>query len=121
MSSIRQSRGQALARIDKDIASQGDQIDGLRLEAKELVERKRDQPDRRKVRICATEEGRLAAAKAPSLLQANLTANLRLLPELEREAIALSLEHVVELMEAEHLDASPLLAQEPTFPSKEEE
>lgn len=80
-----------------------------RLEKKGLVERKRDTRDRRKVHVIATARGRDLAATAPSPLQESLTASLSELPELEQTAIALSLERVVELMEAQHIKAAPLL------------
>ena len=80
-----------------------------RLEKKELVVRQRDTKDRRRVFVTVTETGKELTKSAPSLLQERFSNALRNLPELEQAAIALSLERVVELMEAEHLDASPNL------------
>ena len=80
-----------------------------RLEKKGLVLRQRDTQDRRKVFITVTESGKKITKSAPSLLQERFSEALRNLPELEQAAIALSLERVVELMEAEHLEASPNL------------
>jgi DNA-binding MarR family transcriptional regulator len=80
-----------------------------RLEKKGLVIRQRDTQDRRKVFLAVTESGKEITKSAPSLLQERFSGALRNLPELEQAAIALSLERVVELMEAEHLDASPNL------------
>ena len=56
-----------------------------------------------------TETGSKLTQSAPSLLQDRLATELKKLPELEQAAIALSLERVVQLMEAETLDASPNL------------
>jgi len=76
-----------------------------RLEKKDLVVRKRDTEDRRKVFVIVTKAGKDLADSAPSLLQESFSNALRQLPDLEQAAIALSLERVVELMEAKHLDA----------------
>lgn len=59
--------------------------------------------------ITVTESGKEVTKSAPSLLQERFSEALRNLPELEQAAIALSLERVVELMEAGHLEASPNL------------
>ncbi len=80
-----------------------------RLESKGLLTRNRNPQDRRKVALSITEAGRELTHVAPQLLQNQFSDALKQLPELEQAAIALSLERVVELMEAEHLDASPNL------------
>lgn len=80
-----------------------------RLEEKKLVERKRDRKDRRQVYICITAAGRHLIAMAPSLLQDTLSTALVELPEHEQVAITSALEKLVDLMEARHIDAAPLL------------
>ncbi len=80
-----------------------------RLESKALLTRTRSETDRRRVTLSITPKGREVAKTAPALLQDRLSNALRQLPELEQAAIAFSLERVVELMEAEQLDASPNL------------
>lgn len=101
----------ALARqVNMGVSTLNGVID--RLEAKGLVVRRRDVQDRRKVFVEVTEAGRSVTGSAPHLLQDRFSEALRGLPELEQAAIALSLERVVELMEAEHLDDSPHLATE---------
>lgn len=80
-----------------------------RLEGKGLVRRERSTQDRRQVLVCATEEGAVMASGAPSPLQNRLAEALDALPELERAAIALSLEKIVDLMEIGQVDASPIL------------
>lgn len=80
-----------------------------RLETKGLVRRDRDTRDRRLVHVSVTDAGRSLAATAPSPLQDDFAEALQRLPELEQIAIALSLERVVDLMEARDIDAAPLL------------
>jgi hypothetical protein len=65
--------------------------------------------DRRKVLLHLTDAGRKIIRQAPSLLQDRLSDALANLPELEQVTIAMSLERVVALMEAEHIDTSPNL------------
>lgn len=77
-----------------------------RLENKGLVQRQRDSKDRRKVFITVTEEGKKLTESAPLLLQDHLLESIRTLPELEQATIALSLERIVELMEAADIDVS---------------
>lgn len=80
-----------------------------RLEEKGLVARQRSRADRRQVRIAITVEGEKLAASAPSLLQDTLADALKKLPEPEQVSITLSLEKVVDLMEARQIEASPVL------------
>ncbi|MCB0338653.1 MAG: MarR family transcriptional regulator [Bdellovibrionales bacterium] len=84
-----------------------------RLEEKQLVSRKRDEVDRRVVHVTATDIGRDLVKIAPSPLQDRFFTALQRLPDLEQVAIALSLERVVELMEAQDLQAAPILESGP--------
>ena len=84
-----------------------------RLEEKGLVVRQRSSRDRRQVQVVATEAGQRLAGEAPSPLQESLAVALKELPELERVSTTLSLEKVVDLMEARKIDAAPLLATGP--------
>lgn len=92
-----------------------------RLEAKELIKRERGTQDRRLVHVTVTERGRELADAAPSPLQDSLAEGLRHLPELEQAAIALSLEKIVDLMEARHIDAAPILETGPFSQSNEDD
>ncbi|MBN2289063.1 MAG: MarR family transcriptional regulator [Candidatus Glassbacteria bacterium] len=80
-----------------------------RLEEKGLIERRRDRVDRRLVHLTATKKGRDLVDKTPSLVQESLCNAFRDLPELEQATIALSLERIVELMEAPELEVVPIL------------
>lgn len=80
-----------------------------RLERSGLVERKRDDSDRRRVLLHPTGEGFKLAYRAPSPLQEQLIERLRALPKDEQDEISGSLQRIVDMMEARSLDASPLL------------
>ncbi|MBN2069552.1 MAG: MarR family transcriptional regulator [Opitutales bacterium] len=80
-----------------------------RLEHKKLLQRIRSDTDRRKVKVEITEAGRTIANKAPSLLQDNFTQRFASLTQNEQLQITNALERVVELMDAERIDASPNL------------
>jgi DNA-binding MarR family transcriptional regulator len=80
-----------------------------RLEEKDLVQRKRDPSDRRRVQIYVTTQGTDLIAAAPSLLQETLVSALKELPEPEQISITMALEKLVDLMEARHIGAAPML------------
>lgn len=84
-----------------------------RLCAKDLVVRERDSEDRRVVNIMLLERGREVTARAPSPLQDRFLSAFEKLPKVEQENIAISLQRVVDLMEAEDLDAAPVLIAQP--------
>ena len=72
-----------------------------RLEAKGLIERRRDPCDRRKVLISATDQGRQFATSLPSPLEEHLDAALSRLSEREQAKIAAALAKVGEMIETE--------------------
>lgn len=92
-----------------------------RLEEKGLVKRERVSKDRRVVTVTITADGREVAENAPSPLQSKLTEALLALPVPEQIAIAKSLERVVDLMEAQNLDAAPILETGPIVKTRKDE
>jgi DNA-binding MarR family transcriptional regulator len=80
-----------------------------RLEARGLVSRKRSETDRRQVNVVLTAAGRALQAEAPKALQTRFLANFSGLQEWEKLAILSSLQRIADLMDAKHLDASPVL------------
>ena len=102
-------------RLSAEVALSKATLTGIvdRLTARGLIERERDKVDRRRVLIRATPEGEKLSAAAPSPLQDKLSRNLERLSEEQREQVSHVLEAVVRMMEAEHLDASPLFATGP--------
>ena len=99
------TQSQLAAQVNMGISTVNGIID--RLEKKQLITRRRDTKDRRKVFVTVTESGKEMTKSAPSLLQGRFSQALRNLGELEQAAIALSLERVVELMEAQDFPSAP--------------
>jgi DNA-binding MarR family transcriptional regulator len=80
-----------------------------RLEQRSLVERRRGESDRRRVRVVLTEQGRSLHEQAPTALQTRFLENFSRLQDWEKTAILSSLQRVADLMEARDLDAWPVL------------
>lgn len=80
-----------------------------RLESKALVTRNRSESDRRKVRVALTEAGRTKVKEAPAMLQEGFVERFEALPSWEQQMLTASLEHIAELLDAEGVDASPIL------------
>ena len=80
-----------------------------RLERAGLVKRERSTADRRKVGVSLTESGRVRQRSLPTPLQEQFIARLMQLSRDERESLLQSLTRVVELMEAQAVDAAPIL------------
>lgn len=86
-----------------------------RLEQGGLVERQRPENDKRRVMVVLTAAGRDALRRAPPLLQDGFTQRFRALPAASQSQLDRALQEIVAMMEAEELEASPLLmpAEEP--------
>ena len=84
-----------------------------RLENKKLVYRARSTKDKRRVIVTPTESGREIVESAPSPLHETFTRKLRVLPKSDQEEIDASLHLIVEMMEAEDLEAAPVLTSGP--------
>ncbi|MCP5182127.1 MAG: MarR family transcriptional regulator [Pseudomonadales bacterium] len=80
-----------------------------KLEAMALVRRQRSEDDRRRVWVELTPQGRAAIDKAPDLLQDVFLQRFRKLPSWEQHGIAASLSRITYLLDADALDAAPLL------------
>ncbi len=80
-----------------------------RLAKRGLVERVRNVHDRRAVNISVTEQGRALLDRAPSLLQDRFHRELAKLEPWEQTMTLSILQRIAGMMDAEAIDASPLL------------
>ena len=80
-----------------------------RLEKRHLVLRERSTVDKRKVYARLTPDATKILQQAPIPLQENFSTHFNLLEEWEQTMIISSLQRVAKMMDAEHIDASPVL------------
>lgn len=80
-----------------------------RLVKRHLVSRRRSPSDRRKVALALLPAGRQLLRDAPSPLQTLFARRLARLPPDNQAAIAAMLEQIVSMMDAQGIDAAPLL------------
>jgi len=80
-----------------------------RLEDRRLVERVRSTADKRVVNARLTESGRTTLASAPPLLHEQFIERFEALEAWEKTQILSALQRVATMMDAESLDAAPLL------------
>ena len=80
-----------------------------RLTKNHLVVRVKSDQDKRSVTVDLTERGKELVSHAPELLQAGFLNEYRKLPDWQRNSLIASLQQIAYLMDAEQLDASPIL------------
>ncbi len=80
-----------------------------RLEKRELVFRERSKEDKRKVHAYLTEAAHEIMKTAPMPLQEHFARQFGDLQEWEQTMIISSLQRVAQMMDAQHIDASPVL------------
>lgn len=80
-----------------------------RLENKSLVSRVRNTQDKRKVSLYLTEDGKALLLKAPQALQEHFIETFSNLAEWEQSQLLSSMQRLAEMMDANEIDASPLL------------
>lgn len=81
-----------------------------RLEARALVTRERSQTDKRKVLLRLTHTAGNALSQAPQPLQEHFMRKFDRLQPWEQHLILAALQRVAQLMDADHIDAAPVLA-----------
>jgi DNA-binding MarR family transcriptional regulator len=80
-----------------------------RIHAQDLVTRERSEQDRRRVIVELTAKGEQLVDSVPSPLQERFAKRLAALPEGNQQVIDTILKQIVEMMEAEELEAAPVL------------
>lgn len=80
-----------------------------RLGKRELVYRERSKEDKRKVHAYLTDQARDMLKDAPVPLQERFAAQFEDLQEWEKTMIISSLQRIAQMMDAQHVDAAPIL------------
>ena len=80
-----------------------------RLEKRNFVHRERSSTDKRKVHALLTPEGAEVLQKAPIPLQDHFTRQFSDLQDWEQTMTISALQRVAQMMDAQHIDASPVL------------
>lgn len=80
-----------------------------RLEKKEFVHRERSTEDKRKVYAVLSDEGYTVLKDSPAPLQSQFASQFSNLQEWEQTMIIASLQRVAHMMDAQHIDAAPVL------------
>ncbi len=80
-----------------------------RLEKRQLLQRIRSHTDRRKIFVSLTEQGREKLRIAPTLLQQRFIQRFTELKDWEQNQILSSLQRLAEMMDAQDIDAAPVL------------
>lgn len=91
-----------------------------RLENRNLVCRVRSVSDRRNVMVELTEDGQAVLKDAPSLLQDQFRRELLRLQEWEQSQMLATLQRIAAMMDAETIEAAPMLATGPATATSEE-
>ena len=109
--SIIENKSISVASLAKSIHLSPSTVVGVldRLENKKLITRKRDKVDRRVVKLYPTASGKKFAKNAPSPLQDKLSNSLLELSLLEQSTILLSLQRLVDLMDATDINTESVL------------
>ncbi|WP_156397402.1 MarR family winged helix-turn-helix transcriptional regulator [Sphingomonas sp. Root50] len=80
-----------------------------RLQELGFVGRQRSEKDKRQLILSILPAGKAALAEAPDLLQTSFTERFIGLPQWEQAMILAAVERLAMLMDAQHIDAAPLL------------
>lgn len=80
-----------------------------RLEKRGMIYRERSNHDKRKVHAHLTDKGAAILKGAPTPLQEHFVKQFRNLHDWEQNTILSSLQRIAQMMDAQHIDASPVL------------
>ncbi len=111
----RLGEGSSTGALARAVHLSGPTVTGIldRLARRGLVERARSGQDRRSVTITITPRGEEVLAAAPSLLQDRFRGELARVEDWEQTMILAMLQRIAAMMDAESLDASPVLVPGP--------
>jgi len=111
MRSIRNKPGVPIGDLANDVQLSQATVTTIldRLEKRKLIFRERSTGDKRKVFISLTDSGLDLVINSPVLLQEHFIYNFSKLNEWEQTLILSSLQRVAQMMDAESIDASPIL------------
>jgi DNA-binding MarR family transcriptional regulator len=111
LQAIRKLEGAALGQLADEVSLSQPTVTSIldRLEKKEYIERERSTVDKRKVHVHLTERGIEILRDAPTPLQEHFSRQFNDLQEWEQTMMIASLQRVAYMMDAEHIDASPVL------------
>ncbi len=111
LQSIQSNKFMTISDIARDMSVSQSTVTNIldRLEGRGLVYRERSSQDRRKFHALLTEDGAAMLVNAPIPLQDHFTEQFDHLQDWEQAMIISSLQRVAQMMNAEDIDASPLL------------
>ncbi len=111
MELIAKSGGAAPSALAKEISLSHATVTALidKLEKRSLLKRTPDATDKRRVTVLLTEEGAAILENAPSILQQRFERGFEKLEDWEQSFLIAALERTVALLDAEELDAAPVL------------
>ncbi|WP_105215139.1 MarR family winged helix-turn-helix transcriptional regulator [Pseudoalteromonas sp. T1lg22] len=111
MNEVAQTDGITASRIAQNVNLSPATVTNIldRLESRELVSRVRSQLDKRRVSLYLTEQGTALLNKAPQPLQEHFIDKFTNLAEWEQTLLLSSMQRIAAMMDADKIDASPLL------------
>ena len=111
LQAIREMGAVAISRLSTHVSLSQATVTSIldRLEGRGLVSRHRSTMDKRVVHATLTKQGEAMIRQAPKPLQDVFSTAFEKLEEWEKSMIVASLQRVASMMNAEHIDASPML------------
>lgn len=111
LQAIRKLEGAAIGQLANEVSLSQATVTTIldRLEKRGYVERERSTVDKRKVHVHLTDRGIEVLRDAPTPLQDHFARQFNDLQEWEQTMIIAALQRVAYMMDAEHIDASPVL------------
>ena len=111
MHEVAQTDGITASRIAQNVNLSPATVTNIldRLESRALVSRVRSELDKRRVSLYLTEQGQALLEKAPQPLQEHFILKFSNLEEWEQTLLLSSMQRIAAMMDADNIDASPLL------------